>query len=108
MIDHDELFKKLLTTFFIEFIELFLPSVAEYLDRDAIAFLPQEYFTDTTTGDRRPDARRRDNDSLFGGYAQGTPEQAGKRVPQITLGNGPRRRRGQAPRSGRRTLRAGA
>jgi Domain of unknown function (DUF4351)/Putative transposase, YhgA-like len=53
MIDHDELFKKLLTTFFIEFIELFLPSVAAYFDRDAIAFLPQEYFTDTTTGDRR-------------------------------------------------------
>jgi hypothetical protein len=53
MIDHDELFKKLLSTFFIEFIELFLPNVAAYLDRDAIAFLPQEYFTDTTTGDRR-------------------------------------------------------
>jgi hypothetical protein len=36
-IDHDELFKKLLTTFFVEFIELFLPELAAYLDRDSIA-----------------------------------------------------------------------
>ena len=53
MIDHDELFKKLLTTFFVEFIELFLPEVAAYLDRDSVVFLPQEYFADTTTGERR-------------------------------------------------------
>ncbi len=53
IIDHDELFKKLLTTFFVEFIELFLPDVAEYLDRESITFLPQEYFSDTTTGERR-------------------------------------------------------
>jgi Domain of unknown function (DUF4351)/Putative transposase, YhgA-like len=52
-IDHDELFKKLLTTFFVEFIELFLPEVAEYLDADGVEFLGQEYFADTTTGERR-------------------------------------------------------
>jgi hypothetical protein len=45
-IDHDELFKKLLTTFFVEFIELFLPEVAEYLDADGVEFLGQEYFAD--------------------------------------------------------------
>ncbi len=30
MIDHDRLFKELLTTFFWEFIQLFLPEVATY------------------------------------------------------------------------------
>lgn len=30
-----------------------LPEVAAYLDRDSITFLPQEYFADTTTGERR-------------------------------------------------------
>jgi predicted transposase/invertase (TIGR01784 family) len=53
MIDHDELFKKLLTTFFEEFIELFLPEVAKYIDCSEIVFLPQEYFADTTSGERR-------------------------------------------------------
>jgi len=31
MIDHDRLFKELLTTFFIEFIELFFPTMASYV-----------------------------------------------------------------------------
>jgi hypothetical protein len=31
--DHDRLFKELLTTFFVEFIELFFPELAEGLDR---------------------------------------------------------------------------
>jgi hypothetical protein len=52
-IDHDELFKQLLTNFFVEFIELFLPNLAAYLDRDHIAFLPQEYFADLNVGERR-------------------------------------------------------
>jgi hypothetical protein len=52
-IDHDQLFKELLSTFFVEFIELFLPNVAEIMDRDSITFLPQEYFTDLITGDRK-------------------------------------------------------
>lgn len=50
MIDHDRLFKELLTTFFVEFLELFLPEVREYLDADSLEFLPQEIFTDVTAG----------------------------------------------------------
>ncbi len=42
-IDHDQLFKKLLSTFFFEFIELFLPEVANYLEREPITF---QYFSD--------------------------------------------------------------
>jgi hypothetical protein len=52
-IDHDQLFKELLSTFFVEFIELFLPDVASYLERDSITFLAQEYFTDLSGGERR-------------------------------------------------------
>jgi hypothetical protein len=33
MIDHDRLFKELLTTFFWEFIELFLPEITAYQKR---------------------------------------------------------------------------
>lgn len=51
MIDHDRLFKELLTTFFVEFLELFLPEIASSLDRDSIRFLPQEYFADLTSGE---------------------------------------------------------
>lgn len=52
MIDHDRLFKELLTTFFIEFLELFLPEVLAYLERDSIQFLDKEVFTDVTAGER--------------------------------------------------------
>ncbi len=52
MIDHDRLFKELLTTFFWEFIELFLPEVAAYLDRESITFMDKEIFTDVTAGER--------------------------------------------------------
>ena len=51
MTDHDRLFKELLSTFFIEFLELFLPQVASTLDRESICFLPQEYFADLTAGE---------------------------------------------------------
>jgi hypothetical protein len=50
-VDHDRLFKELLSTFFVEFLDLFLPQVASTLDRDSIRFLPQEYFADLTTGE---------------------------------------------------------
>src|SRR5690242_18213136 len=52
MIDHDRLFKELLTNFFFEFIELFLPRVADYLDRDRLEFLDKEMWTDVTAGQR--------------------------------------------------------
>jgi len=41
-IDHDQLFKQLLTTFFLEFLELFTPEI-----------LPLEYFTDIQAGERK-------------------------------------------------------
>lgn len=52
MIDHDRLFKELLTTFFVEFIELFLPEVAAYLEGDSIEFIDKEVFTDVTAGEK--------------------------------------------------------
>lgn len=50
--DHDRLFKQLLTTFFIDFVDLFLPEVRGYLSSDKIEFLDKEVFTDLTGGDR--------------------------------------------------------
>jgi hypothetical protein len=47
-IDHDRLFKELLTTFFFEFLELFVPQVTAYLDRESLVFLDKEIFTDIT------------------------------------------------------------
>ena len=55
MIDHDRLFKELLTTFFGEFIDLFLPELARYLEGDSIEFLDKEVFTDVTAGERYED-----------------------------------------------------
>ena len=52
MIDHDRLFKELLSTFFIEFIELFFPNVMAYLEPSSVTFLDKEVFTDVTRGDR--------------------------------------------------------
>jgi Domain of unknown function (DUF4351) len=53
MIDHDRLFKELLTNFFPEFIELFFPDVSANWERDSLEFLPQEVFTDVTEGERK-------------------------------------------------------
>jgi predicted transposase YdaD len=53
MIDHDRLFKELLSTFFLEFLELFLPEIANTLERDSIRFLPQAYFADLTAGEEK-------------------------------------------------------
>jgi hypothetical protein len=52
-IDHDQLFKQLLETFFADFIELFAPALSEYLDLSKLFFLPQQYFTDIINGDRK-------------------------------------------------------
>jgi predicted transposase YdaD len=70
MIDHDRLFKELLTTFFVEFLELFLPDVAAYLERDSVQFLDKEVFTDVTAGERYEadlvvQARFQEEDSFF-------------------------------------------
>ena len=50
-IDHDRLFKELLTTFFVEFLELFFPKLAASLERDSIEFLSQEQFVNLFDGD---------------------------------------------------------
>jgi predicted transposase YdaD len=50
--DHDRLFKELLTNFFFEFIELFVPQMAAEMDRSSIEFLDKEVFNDPPTGDR--------------------------------------------------------
>ncbi len=70
MTDHDRLFKELLTTFFVEFIELFLPSVAAYLNPDSLVSLDKEVFTDVTAGkkyetDILMQAQFKDQDSYF-------------------------------------------
>jgi hypothetical protein len=51
VIDHDRLFKELLTTFFVEFLDLFFPEVLRYLDTSRLEFLDKELFTDVTSGD---------------------------------------------------------
>ncbi len=53
MIDHDRLFKELLSTFFWEFIELFLPEVLKYVEQDYLTFLPEQVLTDVTSGEKR-------------------------------------------------------
>lgn len=52
-INHDQLFKELLTTFFVEFIDLFFPEVLEYLDTSSITFVDKEVFTDITQGNKK-------------------------------------------------------
>ena len=51
--DHDRLFKELLANFFTEFVDLFLPDVSAFLDKDvAVIPLDKEVFTDITLGER--------------------------------------------------------
>lgn len=50
MIDHDHLFKELITVFFIEFLELFCPDVLTYMDTTRIEFLDKEMLTDVLSG----------------------------------------------------------
>jgi Domain of unknown function (DUF4351) len=52
-INHDQLFKELLTTFFVEFLDLFFPSILEYLDTDSIQFVDKELFTDVVRGEKK-------------------------------------------------------
>lgn len=51
-IDHDRLFKELLTVFFLDFVELFFPEMREYIDPNSIIFLDKEIFTDVTMGEQ--------------------------------------------------------
>ncbi len=51
-IDHDRLFKELLSTFFLEFLDLFLPQVTSYIEPASLTFLDKEIFTDVMAGER--------------------------------------------------------
>ena len=69
-IDHDRLFKELLTTFFAEFLDLFFPKLAKSLDRGSIHFLPQELYVNVLEGDEYladmiVKARFQDSDAFF-------------------------------------------
>lgn len=52
-IDHDALFKRLLTSFFREFLELFVPDLAAALDAAPLTFLDKESFGALLDPDRR-------------------------------------------------------
>ncbi len=47
-IDHDRLFKELLSTFFLEFLDLFFPEVTSSIEADSLTLLDKEIFTDVT------------------------------------------------------------
>lgn len=51
-IKHDRLFKELLKTFFVEFLELFFPSLLAEIDTSYLEFLEQEIFTDLKSGEK--------------------------------------------------------
>jgi len=52
VIDHDRLFKELLSTFFVEFLQLFFPEVIAYLQPGSITSENTEIFTDVTAGEQ--------------------------------------------------------
>ncbi len=51
-IDHDRLFKELITTFFKDFMELFFPETIDSIDFDHLKFSESEIFTDVIEGER--------------------------------------------------------
>ena len=51
-IDHDSLYKELITNFFKEFMEGFFPEVSEYIDYNYLDFLEQETY-DVKTEEKR-------------------------------------------------------
>jgi predicted transposase/invertase (TIGR01784 family) len=50
---HDQCFKELISTFFIEFLELFVPELAALVESGSVRFLQQEYFTDVLAGEKK-------------------------------------------------------
>ena len=51
-VDHDALFKKLITNFFQEFMDLFLPEAHCLIDYSNLKFLSQELLTDISAGEK--------------------------------------------------------
>ena len=50
---HDRAFKQLISTFLLDFLDLFFPQVRTYLDESSLVFLDKEIFTDLLTGQQR-------------------------------------------------------
>ncbi len=68
MVDHDRLFKELLTTFFLDFLALFAPELSQDVDPASVEFLEKELYTDVVAGERHEvdllvKLRRRGHDS---------------------------------------------
>lgn len=51
MVNHDSLFKQLLSAFFFDFVELFAPELAQYADRASLVAMDKEVFTDLAAGE---------------------------------------------------------
>jgi len=53
-IDHDQIFKTLLSTFFLEFVDLFLPDIADQIDKGyGYNEVSTELFTDAVDGEKK-------------------------------------------------------
>jgi hypothetical protein len=52
-INHDFLFKQLISTFFLEFLQLFTPQLAALIEPDSVRFLQQEHFIDIVDCEKR-------------------------------------------------------
>ena len=52
-INHDQKFKELISTFFIEFLDLFLPELARTIEPNSVIFREQEYFVDLVEGETK-------------------------------------------------------
>ena len=65
MIDHDRLFKELLMAHICEFIELLMPEVAAFLDKDSLQLADKELFVDI------PGVPRQEADLVFKGKFKG-------------------------------------
>jgi hypothetical protein len=57
-IDHDSAFKLLLTTFFVEFVDLFCPDLRYQIVPESVEFLPQEVFLDPSTAIQTEDSNQ--------------------------------------------------
>jgi hypothetical protein len=52
-IDHDSIFKQMLSEFFVEFLSLFAPDALALLEQESLIFLDKESFVDLIDPDRR-------------------------------------------------------
>ncbi len=50
--NHDQLFKDLLSSYFIDFLELFAPEVLRYSEPSTLEFVDKEVFADLPKGQR--------------------------------------------------------